>query len=241
MRETLKAIWERSLQYLKPEWAGRLDYWLGWRLITLREPMNGQEGRRRIVREIVGDCGIKKIVETGTQRGTTTEWLAQFGLPVLTCEIDPRYAAFSKERLTSRTNVTVYNGNSVDLLERLAKQGADLSLPTLFYLDAHGKAYLPLDREIALITTSFANPVILIGDFQVPGDPGYAFGDHGPGERLDVDYLLATKVPLSIYFPFMPSSQETGGRRGSATVTSSPGMTQVLDHIGSLRRWLPGS
>ncbi len=241
MRNSLKAIWEQLSQYLKPEWAGQLDYWLGWRLIALREPMNGQEGRRRMVREIVSDCGIKKIVETGALRGTTTEWLAQFGLPALACEVDPRHAAFTEARLRSRTNVTVYHSNSIDLLERLAKQGTDLSLPTLFYLDAHGKGNLPLAREIVSIAANFAQPVILIDDFQVPGDPGYAFDDYGPGERLDVDYLLATKVPLSIYFPFMPSSRETGDRRGSATVTSSPEMTQVLDHIGSLRRWLPGS
>src|SRR5262245_21555664 len=168
MRNSLKAIWERLLPYLKPGWAGWLDYWLGWRLITLREPMNGQEGRRRIVREIIGDCGIKRVVETGALRGTTTEWLAQFGLPVLTCEVDPRYAAFSKERLRARSNVTVHNSSSIDLLERLAKRGADVSLPTLFYLDAYGKGHLPLTREIVLITTSFAQPVMLIDGFQVP-------------------------------------------------------------------------
>jgi hypothetical protein len=237
MRSMLKGVWELLLKFLKPEWAGCLDYSLGKSLLTLREPMNGQEARRGLTRDIIRECGIATIVETGTLRGTTTEWFAQFGLPVFSCEIDRRHAAFSTMRLRRLTNVTVHQCNSIDLLDSLAKQRINRSSPVLFYLDAHGHGYLPLAKEITLIAASFPKSVMLIDDFEVSGDSGYGFDDYGPGERLDVHYVLATKVPLSIYFPSTPSSKETGGRRGSVTLTADRELSKILDHVLSLRRW----
>src|SRR3990167_8993851 len=143
MRSVLKRLWEWFLTVLKPEWAGRLEYSVGRKLLSLQTPMNGQEGRRAIAKAIIAGCRIARIVETGPLRGTTTEWLAQFGIPVMTCEIDPRHAAFSASRLRPLANVTIEKCNSVDLLARLSKQNFDRAAPTLFYLDAHWQEYLP--------------------------------------------------------------------------------------------------
>jgi hypothetical protein len=49
-------------------------------------PMNGQTARLEAVRQIFYRCGIQSIIETGTFRGTTTEWLAAFDVPVITIE-----------------------------------------------------------------------------------------------------------------------------------------------------------
>ena len=85
----------RSLarRILFPSLLGRLDYYRNPELgQNLGGPFNGQEFRRRIFREILGaEPKVDVIVETGTYRGTTTEFMATTsGLPVFTVEADPR-------------------------------------------------------------------------------------------------------------------------------------------------------
>ena len=64
-----------------------------------------------------------------------------------------------------------------------------MALPTLFYLDAHWNDHLPLREEVELALKHFAKAVLIIDDFAVPDDPGYAFDDYGPGKALTLDYL----------------------------------------------------
>src|SRR5947209_9063574 len=106
-------------------------------------PMNGQTARLEATREIIFGCGIQQIVETGTYRGTTTEWLAAFGLPVITIESYLHSYEFSKVRLGNKPNVRIEFGSSVSVLSAVADE-LDVNAPTLFYLDAHWEAYLPL-------------------------------------------------------------------------------------------------
>lgn len=238
MRDVLKWLWASFLRVLKPEWAGRLEYDFGWRFLTLLTPMNGQEGRRAITKAIISACRISRIVETGTLRGTTTEWFAQFGIPVVTCEIDRRHAAFSARRLRPLPNVTIEQCNSVDLLGRLAKQDIDRFAPTLFYLDAHWYEYLPLRDELGLVLRNFRKAVVLVDDFAVPDDPGYHFDDYGPGKRLSLDYVQASNLPAHFtYFPSMPSQQETGMRRGCVVLTTDAEMAAILNRLPQLRAW----
>ena len=87
-------------------------------------------------------------------------------------------------------------------------------MPTLFYLDAHWEDRLPLREEAELAVGSFSKAVLMIDDFEVPGDPSYAFDDYGPGKRLCLDYLLSANLPpVSIYFPSTPIASR--GRRPS--------------------------
>ena len=51
---------------------------------ALVRPMNGQRERMKLVREIVTECRIGRVIETGAFIGNTTAWLAGFGLPVMT-------------------------------------------------------------------------------------------------------------------------------------------------------------
>jgi hypothetical protein len=56
---------------------------------------------------------------------------------------------------------------------------------------------------------------ILIDDFNVPGDEGYAYDDYGQGFALDV--RLLSGLPLEdvfLFFPRISSVEETGRRRG---------------------------
>jgi hypothetical protein len=108
----------------------------------------------------------------------------------------------------------------------------------LFYLDAHWLDHLPLRDEIELIVANFSSAAIVIDDFEVPDDPGYGFDNYGTDKRLSLDYLLqASTPPLAIYFPRARSEQETGARRGSATLTANPRFEEILDRMPALRRW----
>ena len=218
----------------------RLAVWLDKLKNRGRAPraMNGQIARLEFTREIIRRCGIARIVETGTHHATTTRWFAQFGLPVVTSEIDLQLAKLSKSRLRLFPNVEVRGADSISALKRLASEPIDHGLPTLFYLDAHWYDHLPLREEVELALKHFAKAVLIIDDFAVPDDPGYGFDDYGPGKALTLDYLArASTPPLMIYFPALASSHETGAKRGSVVVTANAEMAIVLDELPLVRRW----
>ena len=50
-----------------------------------------------------------------------------------------------------------------------------------FYLDAHSEKNFPFFEEIDLICSYWYNSVVMVDDFQVPGDKGYIFDDYGSG------------------------------------------------------------
>ena len=81
--------------------------------------MNGQTARLEAVREIIYCCEIKQIVETGTYRGTTTEWFSGFDIPVISIEVHAPSYEFSKRRLSQCRNVSVMHANSVDGLKAI--------------------------------------------------------------------------------------------------------------------------
>jgi hypothetical protein len=217
---------------------GRVSYYRKRNKRYFGPPMNGQAERTELVRQVITQCGIERIVETGTFLANTTVWFAGFGLPVMTVEINARYFGFSQARLRTHGNVAAHEGNSIDFLRSIIARAVNHTAPTLFYLDAHWLNHLPLRAEVELITANFSRSVIIIDDFEVPGDPGYGFDDYGAGKRLSLGYLLQAATPsLAIYFPRIRSEQETGARRGSATLTASSELAEVLDRLPALRRW----
>jgi hypothetical protein len=202
------------------------------------QPMNSQAIRTELARCLILQCKIARIVETGTFLGTTTEFFAQFGVPVTTAELNPDLARKSSERLSKWKNVELRAYDSVRVLQELAREPIDRSVPTLFYLDAHWKNRLPLREEAGLAFAHFAKAILLIDDFAVPNDPGYGFDDYGPAKRLTLEYLMHGNLPpFYTYFPSAPSHQETGARRGCVVVTANSELADILDEISLLRRW----
>ena len=196
--------------------------------------MNCQSARLALAQKIIASCTIKRIIETGTFIGTTTEFFAQFGIPVVTAESNSEYAGHARTRLANWKNVDLRVGDSVAVLQDLGREAIDRAVPTLFYLDAHWSDRLPLREEAELAIDNFACSVLMIDDFAVPDDPGYGFDDYGPGRRLDLGYLLSSKLQdLSIYFPSTPSSQEDGARRGCVVVTVAVPARKLMLEIGA--------
>ena len=95
--------------------------------------------------------------------------------------------------------------DSLEALRLWAMDAAAKQRSTLFYLDAHGREHLPLGDELDLIHDNYRRWIIVVDDFKVPGDSGYAFDDCGPGRVLDIDYLRSTKVrDAPIFFRAFP-------------------------------------
>src|SRR3954469_18154950 len=171
-----------TIERLPPRLAGLLDYLGPPPQDTRWGPLNGQRGRHQIIMDLLGALPFAAIVETGTYLGNTTDYFAQIpNLPILSVEAVPRWFHYARLRLRRFRNVTVSLGDSRQFLRTLA---ADRDFPkesVFFYLDAHWFEDVPLADEIGIIARGWAKAVIVIDDFEVPGDPGYGFAASGPG------------------------------------------------------------
>ena len=179
-------------------------------------PMNGQPGRQQAIKDVLREVPVKAILETGTYLGTTAEFLADASsVPVHSVEANHRFHryAIKRHRNDGRIHITL-----ADSRVGLAAWAADPEVPNedvFFYLDAHWHKDLPLADELRLIADGWSNSLVLIDDFEVPGDPGYGFDDYGPGKRLCLDYIPAQlRSEWAPLFPTMRSSDEGGRRRG---------------------------
>jgi hypothetical protein len=223
---------------LPDRFLGYLDYHLGQhrKFDPWGGPMNGQTARLETCRQILTSMGVTKIVETGTFRGVTTEWFAQFGLPVVTFEYHPRFAAFAALRLRKHPNVRVVQMDSVVGLRMLA-QDTFPNETVLYYLDAHWEGHLPLADELAVITTKSRRAIILIDDFAVDGDPDYGFDNYGAGKVLNLDYLGSHGFAyLATFFPVTQATAETGIPRGYVFLTTDDELARSLDRMPLLRK-----
>jgi hypothetical protein len=193
---------------------------------------NGQCFRQLIVTELLSRCEFSAIVETGTFRGTTTLFFVKNTfLPVFTVEFDATSFAFARHRLRKHSRVVIQRDDSRSFLKHLPI-AADASV--FFYLDAHWNADLPLEEEVNYIAAAYEKFVLMIDDFEVPGDPGYAFDDYGRGKQLSLrDFPFHKNARLECYFPRCPSQLESGAKRG-CVVLASPGLAPSVRQAASL-------
>ena len=202
----------------------------------LSEPLNGQRERRRIVHDLFRKIDFDLIVETGTYLGTTTEYLAaEFESSIYTIECNERFHAFAKQRLRKRPSVVALRDDSRSALRKLSSDSQATAATTFVYLDAHWQDDLPLKTEIDIVLRNWKRAVILIDDFAVPDDPGYAYDDYGPGAELNMELIRPLLGPhMTPFFPSAESSRETGYRRG-CVVLGTPALSHHLWAVPSLR------
>lgn len=220
---------------------GRIDYYsrTKGKFYPWGSAMNGMASRLEATRQMIHTLAIEEIVETGTYRGTTTEWFAQFRRPVETVEISERFSTFAKMRLGKFENVKVVKSSSVPFLkDRISRTSADTRL--LFYLDSHWEDHLPLSEELELIFSYYSQCTVLVDDFEVEDDPGYGFDQYSPSKRLTLGYISQASLPELFYFyPAAPSKEETGLRRGWIVLTSSLALANKLRALPLLREFTP--
>lgn len=201
---------------------------------------NGQEFRRRIFLELVEKFAFRRIFETGTFRGTTTEFMAaRSGATVYTVEAHPRNYGFCRARFRNVERVRLYLGDSRGFLRERLREAAGEAMPVFCYLDAHWYEDLPLLEECRIILGSAVPAVIMVDDFAVPDDPGYAYDDYGDGQRLSLEYLdpLAS-FDVAAFFPNCPSALETGTRRGCVVLAGEAAVRDALRSVRTLRAYL---
>lgn len=227
----------RVLDLLGPEVRSWVEFHSGHRQFfdPWGGPMNGQTARLELVRALIHAVRPVRIIETGTYRGTTAEWLAGFGIPLLTIELDEPAACFARRRLRRFHHVRVVHGASVAALRSASAEHE----PVFCYLDAHRDATLPLRDELRVIFERFPHAVILIDDFAIPDDPGYGFGDYGPGAVVNLEYLERSELPrdVRLFVPRVPSAEETGHRRGAALLTADQRLADVIRAMPLVRPW----
>ncbi len=197
-------------------------------------PFNGQSGRTKFILDLLKTIPFSAILETGTFRGNTTRFFGEnFKGPIHTCDIEARWVMTAKHKLASFASIEV---EQCDARAFLARHLASKDAPLFIYLDAHWGVDLPLAEELGLIIASGKACVVVIDDFAVPGDPGYSFDDYGPGKRLTTE-LLATIDPkgAALFFPSLPSSHETGAKRGCAIIATGA-MIEALNPVPDFKR-----
>jgi hypothetical protein len=237
-------VWIKRLarQVVSPSLLGRLDYYRFPKFAaSWGGPFNGQHFRQVIFNEMLLAVRFDLIVETGTYRGTTTEYMASVSnLPVLTVEADQRAFGFARTRLRRFTNITMTNEDSRPFLTRLL-EGDTLSGKTpFFYLDAHWGQDLPLFDELKTIFVRCPGALIMIDDFQVPDDDLYQYDDYGAGKALTQSYIapLVEDFGLVQFFPAARGADETGMRRGCIIlVRKDSAHIEPLETVSSVRRW----
>jgi hypothetical protein len=202
-------------------------------------PFNNQKYRQRIFEEILEKCNISAIFETGTYHGTTTEYMARkSGLPVYTVELVSRNYGFCLVKFLGQSQIKMSLGDSRSFLRSYFKLSKFKNVFVFIYLDSHWYEDLPLLDELEIVFSNKIKAIIMIDDFEVPGDTGYAFDDYGPEKRLTMSYLSSLdKYYYSAFFPKCKSEDESGLKRGCIVISTSPELTSILNNVDSLNAY----
>lgn len=197
---------------------------------------NGQRSRAEVFNTVLRAFDCESIIETGTYLGNTTRYMAEMiSVPVHSCEANPVFFAIASKELAEIQNVELFLGDSRVFLSDLVSRGVHQQRSFL-YLDAHWNRDLPLIEEIEVIAGNWSEFVLMIDDFQVPGDDGYGFDDYGVGKRLALrDFgSVFERNGLVPFFPRAPSAEETGHLRGCVILAKRGKMSDVLAGLGTL-------
>jgi hypothetical protein len=121
---------------------------------------------------LIRGLGCDAVVETGCHVGDTTDFLSATypHRSVITCDVDPRFVAFTRHRLAGRANVEIVASPSPGVVAEACRR---FRRP-LFYLDAHWNADWPLEAELRAIT----HGLVCIDDFDI-GHPRFSYDRYG--------------------------------------------------------------
>lgn len=197
--------------------------------------LNGQRFRQEMFRALIQELRPHAVFESGTYRGATTQFLWHVsGRPVYTVEKEPAFARPAARRFRDVSDIRVIKSDSRKALLGLRDNSSFPKSRVFFYLDAHWDADLPLREEVAIITGSWTDSLIVIDDFKVPDDPGYGFDTYA-GTQLSIEYLGDAVGAYKIFWPNCPSREETGARRG-CVVLAAPTLADRLAALEPVRR-----
>lgn len=197
---------------------------------------NGQVGRKKIFQDLLGGFDFSFMIETGTYLGDTTGHLATVsGRPVFSCEVNGALHSLAKMRLKGFPSIYLYNTDSRTFLENLAAKPEVTESECFIYLDAHWGKDLPLKEEISIVASRWEKFIVMIDDFQVPGDAGYAHDSYGTLKYIDYP-RLRERFGLCAWFPAIPSNEDPAGATGCVMLAKEGDFSDPLNDISSVRR-----
>jgi len=203
---------------------------------------NGQLLRKKMFRDLITAVGFNAIIETGTNSGNTTGYMAEVSsLPVYSCELNRRIHLIAKMRLSDFKNIHLELSDSPPYLNKLADSMLSQQ-NVFFYLDAHfgpgNTPAPPLGEEINIIASRWKSFVIMIDDFLVPGDAGYKYNNYEKDNVLSLEFIdrEIKKHELIPFFPFFPSVEETGYSRGCVVLIKKGIFEKQISQLNSLTR-----
>tara|TARA_B100000787_G_C16186595_1_gene295024 strand:- start:854 stop:1654 length:801 start_codon:yes stop_codon:yes gene_type:complete len=203
--------------------------------------LNGQENRKKIITEILSKIKFDLIVETGTEYGFSTKYFSQYSNKVLSIEKSKPVFLMAKKNLKDEEKIELILNDSknLDLILKEKKINPESSDSTFFYLDAHADDDYPLIDEISLIFKKFRKFILVIDDFQIPGDEGYGY-DSYKGKKLNIKFIKKLLIGNEyIFFPNISSDSETGRLRGYTLITNSINFKEILQNIKELSIFRP--
>lgn len=200
---------------------------------------NGQKGRKEIFKDLINAYRFHCIIETGTYLGDTTGYMAETArLPVISCESESLFCALSKMRLKNFPSISVRHQDSRRFIEDLSRD-PDIPVRECFiYLDAHWGKDCPLKEELEIISAHWDKFIVMIDDFQVPGDEGYRYDRYGPFFKLNLPLLrpVIRKFGLCAFSPSMHSGDESKkDPRGCVILAKNNAFAEPLYALPSLR------
>jgi hypothetical protein len=148
---------------------------------------------KKLVERLIENHNIQTFVETGTYRGGTTFWAADYFEKVFTIEIDEAISHETSSKIGCPKNIEFIVGNSKHVLPTLVKE--KLSGSCFFWLDGHwcmgagGKeAECPLLEELEAIK-DIQDSIIFIDDARcfLGPLPEPHNSEHWP--RIDIIFL----------------------------------------------------
>ena len=147
---------------------------------------------------------IKKVLETGSQYGSTLKWFSENFERAQGCE--PNYEFYE---IAKAKGVNVLCIKSTTFLD------SDFTEPnTLIYIDSHWHdTPCPLKEELKLIAELHPSPIICIHDFKVPNIPELGFDSYDYELKFEeIESLLNDIYPKG--FDYHYNSELSGANRG---------------------------
>jgi hypothetical protein len=160
---------------------------------------------------------LSVFVETGTFEGEAVARMLPLFTEIHTIELSDEHATQASERFRSDSKVTVYQGNSSDVLRSLRPRLRDA--PVLYWLDAHwcvgtgtgDRSQCPLLAELAALEELNGESIVLIDDARLflctPPDPHEANDWPRFHEvlqkllRLSADHEIMVINDVIVFFP----------------------------------------
>jgi len=202
--------------------------------------LNGQIKRQYIFAELIKLFHFSAVIETGTHIGTTTLYLhKQSGLPVYSAESDQRRGTHAKIKLLFFPKIRIFLEESKSFLEKLTALLPVHNNKLFFYLDAHWEDEIPIKEELTIIFDRWKDAVVMVDDFAVPDDSGYACQKWSKEKTLCVEYIkdIIMTFHLTLFFPLADSKSETGHKQGCVVLARDQETINALKQAKTLKTY----